>query len=90
MNLDSIFDSDFIGIILLVGIPLLALQLILMITALVSLIRKPPVPGNDKILWLLVILLISTIGPIIYFAIGSSKMDEKAAQYEDEQEARRQ
>ena len=72
--------------IMIVTIPLAILQFALMITALVNLLRKPPVPGNDKILWLLLILLLGIIGPILYFAIGSNQMDEKAAKFEDERE----
>ena len=73
-----------VGIILLVAIPLAVLQFTLMIAALVSLIKKPNVPSNDKILWLLLIILLSLIGPILYFAIGSNQLDQKVADREDE------
>jgi len=81
-------DPSFMRTLNMVLIPLGILQLILMITAIVSLFRKPYTPGNDRLLWLLLILLINIIGPIIYFAIGSNKLDEKAAQYENERAAR--
>jgi len=64
-----------------IAIPLLIVQLILMITALVSVVKKE-VSGSDKILWILIIIFVSTIGPIIYFAIGSNMLDQKITQDE--------
>ncbi|MGD6967182.1 PLD nuclease N-terminal domain-containing protein [Rossellomorea vietnamensis] len=49
--------------------PLLIIQLILMVTALVDLIRIKNTNG-PKWLWVLIILFINIIGPIIYFVIG--------------------
>jgi hypothetical protein len=49
--------------------PLIIIQLILMITALVDLIRIKDTNG-PKWLWVLIILLVNIIGPIIYFVIG--------------------
>ncbi|MGD6802975.1 PLDc_N domain-containing protein [Rossellomorea vietnamensis] len=49
--------------------PLLIIQLILMVTALVDLIRVKNTNG-PKWLWVLIILFINIIGPIIYFVIG--------------------
>ena len=71
------------GLLLALG-SIAAIQLVLLIVALVSLLRKR-VPANDKILWLLLIILVNIIGPIIYFAIGSSKLDDKAASLENEE-----
>ena len=71
------------GLLLAIG-SLLLIQLLLFITALVSLLRKR-VPAGDKLLWLLLILFVNIIGPIIYFAIGSSMLDEKAARSENEE-----
>ena len=50
-------------------IPVLIIQLALMITALVDLIRREHTRG-PKWAWLLVILFVNYIGPIIYFVIG--------------------
>lgn len=58
-------------------LPLAALNLILTGVALVNLIKKPVSAGN-KTLWLLVITLINTIGPIIYLAVGSKQLDDKS------------
>ena len=63
------------GVLLAIG-SLAVIQLVLMITAIVSLVRKKA-PAGVMILWLLLIVLVNIIGPIIYFAIGSSKLDEK-------------
>ncbi|KMJ57330.1 Negative regulatory protein YxlE [Bacillus sp. LL01] len=49
--------------------PLIVLQLILMTTALVSLSRQEKTTG-PKWVWILIILFITTIGPILYFIIG--------------------
>ena len=50
-------------------VPVLIIQLVLMITALVDLIRREHTRG-PKWIWVLVILLVSNIGPIIYFVAG--------------------
>jgi hypothetical protein len=50
-------------------IPVIILQLILMIAALIDLARRPKTRG-PKWVWLLVILFVNYIGPIIYFVIG--------------------
>ncbi|ASK64191.1 transcriptional regulator [Virgibacillus phasianinus] len=49
--------------------PILVLQLILMITALVSCIREEKTNG-PKWLWILLILFIGLIGPVLYFVVG--------------------
>lgn len=49
--------------------PILVLQLILMITALVSCIREEKTNG-PKWLWILFILFIGLIGPVLYFVFG--------------------
>ena len=50
-------------------IPVLIIQLVLMISALADLIRRPSVKG-PKWVWALVIICINLIGPIIYFVAG--------------------
>ena len=50
-------------------IPVLIIQLGLMITALVDLIRREHTRG-PKWVWVLVILLVNYIGPIVYFVAG--------------------
>lgn len=50
-------------------IPFLLIELGLMITALVDLVRRPQTRG-PKWVWVLVIVLVNFIGPIIYFIAG--------------------
>jgi len=49
--------------------PLLVIQFILIIVALIDWIRIRETNG-PKWLWLLIILFISTLGPVLYFIIG--------------------
>jgi len=53
-------------------IPLIILELILLLVALIDLIRRDPrqVRGESKLAWALVILLVSTLGPICYLLLG--------------------
>ncbi|MBN2386359.1 MAG: PLDc_N domain-containing protein [Anaerolineales bacterium] len=50
-------------------IPVVIIQLILMIAALVDLLRREKTRG-PKWLWALIIVLVNYIGPIIYFVAG--------------------
>jgi len=54
-------------------VPVLVIQLALLVTALVDLIRRPHTRG-PKWAWALVILFINIIGPIVYFTFG--RVDE--------------
>ena len=66
-----------IGTILSLVLPLAALELILIIVALIDLIRREPDRVNgSKIVWGLIIVLISTIGPICYFILGRKERDD--------------
>lgn len=49
--------------------PLLIIQFVLLIVAAFDLIRQEETNG-PKWLWLIIILFVSTIGPIIYFIFG--------------------
>ena len=51
-------------------IPLLILQLALMIVALVDLIKRQRVKGDNKVLWALLIVFINIIGPAVYLIFG--------------------
>ncbi|MCW5865385.1 MAG: PLDc_N domain-containing protein [Anaerolineae bacterium] len=50
-------------------IPIVLLQLLLIVVALVDLVRRPKVNG-PKWVWVVIILLINFIGPIAYFLVG--------------------
>jgi Phospholipase_D-nuclease N-terminal len=49
--------------------PLIVLQFILMIAALVSCIKQEEING-PKWMWVLIILIVNLLGPILYFVIG--------------------
>lgn len=50
--------------------PLIILQLILMITALIHVLRHPAVRIGNKTLWIIIIVFVNIIGPILYFLVG--------------------
>ena len=51
-------------------IPLLILQLILLVTAIVHLVRNDRLDQANKIIWALVIVFVNSIGPIVYLVFG--------------------
>jgi Phospholipase_D-nuclease N-terminal len=59
------------GALVAVLLPLLILQLILLVAALYDLTRpNRRVKGDSKAVWALIIIFVSTIGPILYFLVG--------------------
>ena len=54
-------------------IPILVIQLLLIIFALVDLVRRDQTRG-PKWMWVLVILFVNMIGPIIYFLVGREEV----------------
>lgn len=70
MNTDIsvLFDLDW-GAILPLVIPILVLHLLLLAVALIDLYRRRDMI-NRPIIWFIVILLLNTIGPILYLIIG--------------------
>lgn len=55
-------------------IPIIIIQLVLQIVALVNVLKHPKYRFGNKAIWILVVLLGQIIGPIIYFAFG--RVDE--------------
>jgi len=51
-------------------IPLIILQIVLSITALIHVLRHPRYRFVNKVMWVLVVLFIQFIGPALYFALG--------------------
>lgn len=51
-------------------IPILLIQLVLQIVALVSLAKRKKVRFNNKVIWVLIIILGEIVGPILYFSFG--------------------
>jgi hypothetical protein len=58
------------GQVLLLVIPLALVQIGLLAFALYDLVKREKVKGGNKLLWGLVIVLFSYIGPILYFVLG--------------------
>jgi hypothetical protein len=50
--------------------PLVVVSLLLLVTALIDLVRREHVTGGHKWVWLAVIVLLGTIGQIVYFVLG--------------------
>ncbi len=50
-------------------IPLILLQLILVVTALVMVIRQETFRYFNKVIWIIIILLLNLLGPILYFIL---------------------
>jgi len=74
-----------IGRLLLILSPLIIINLILVVAAILSIARKA-LPWGQKWLWLVLVLAVDLIGPIVYFAVGSNLLEEKAANNQDSQE----
>jgi hypothetical protein len=68
--------QPYISELLPIIIPVLLVMSVMMAVAIINLIKKE-LPFKDKVVWLIIILLVSPLGPIIYFAVGSKTLDEK-------------
>ncbi|MCI2170746.1 PLDc N-terminal domain-containing protein [Schleiferilactobacillus perolens] len=51
-------------------IPLIILELALMVTALVHVLRHPHYRFGNKVMWIIIVVFIQIIGPIVYFVFG--------------------
>ena len=51
-------------------IPLAVIELALMVIALVDLFKRENMSSNTRLVWVFVIVIVSTIGPIIYLIFG--------------------
>lgn len=51
-------------------LPVIILQFMLAIIALIHVLKHPNYKFGNKIMWILVVLFIQIIGPICYFAFG--------------------
>ena len=54
-------------------IPVFVVEIALLFIAVIDLDRRKNVTGNNKLVWVLVVVLIGIIGPIIYFVFGRKK-----------------
>jgi hypothetical protein len=53
-------------------LPVLIVQVVFQIIALVDLARRPPeeIRGHTKSLWVVIIIIFEILGPVIYFIFG--------------------
>lgn len=51
-------------------IPIIILELALMITALIHVLRHSHYRFGNKVLWIIIVVVFQIIGPIVYFAFG--------------------
>jgi uncharacterized membrane protein YtjA (UPF0391 family) len=51
-------------------IPVFIIQVVLWVVALVDLSKRKRVRGDNKVVWVLVIILLEIIGPIVYLVWG--------------------
>ncbi len=58
------------GRLLLLLLPLIALQLALLAAALWDLVHRDRVRGGNKWVWGLVIVFFNIVGPVVYFLFG--------------------
>lgn len=57
-------------------IPIAVLQLGLMLAALISILKHKKYKTGNRALWLVISLVVSIIGPILYFALGKTEEEE--------------
>ncbi|MDR0286500.1 MAG: PLDc N-terminal domain-containing protein [Clostridiales bacterium] len=81
MNINT-ESLDFITKLLPLLLPVIAIEFIFKIWAIVS-IAKKKAPTSNKLVWLIIVIIINTIGWILYFAIGSKMLDEKTPEETD-------
>ncbi len=69
-------------VVLAAALLVLALPLVLMTLALVDVARRPdwqwPAAGQNRVAWVLVILIISGIGPAVYLVMARPKLERVA------------
>ena len=53
-------------------IPIAILQLVLMLTALIHVIKHNKFKFGNKVMWIIIVVLLEIIGPILYFTLGRS------------------
>lgn len=51
-------------------IPLIVVELVLMITALIHVVKHPHYKFGNQPLWIVIVMVVQMIGPIIYFVFG--------------------
>ncbi len=63
-------DGIVSGVGLLIILPIVFLGFLLTVGALISCIRQEETRNLPKAVWIIIILVFSTVGPILYFILG--------------------
>lgn len=67
---------------LIVVWPLLVFQFFLMVAALISMARSGETKLLPKVAWVIIVIVVATIGPIFYFILGKGEKRDNE-QYRD-------
>ncbi len=51
-------------------VPIIIVEMALMLTALIHVLRHPNYKFGNRILWVLIVAFVQIIGPIVYFVFG--------------------
>ncbi|HKL80462.1 MAG TPA: PLDc N-terminal domain-containing protein [Mobilitalea sp.] len=51
-------------------IPIILIEMLLMVTALIHVLKHKNYRFGNQIMWVVIVVLIQIIGPILYFTIG--------------------
>ncbi|MDV2988604.1 MAG: PLD nuclease N-terminal domain-containing protein [Dehalogenimonas sp.] len=58
-------------------IPIIIIELVLVVVALLDLSKRQKVKGESKVVWVLIIIFLNLIGPIIYLVWGRHGENEE-------------
>lgn len=58
---------------LLAFIVVYAVELVLAVYCIVDIVRRPAVAGGNKWVWVVIVLVFSLIGPIVYLVVGRAQ-----------------
>ncbi|GAA0281325.1 PLD nuclease N-terminal domain-containing protein [Faecalicatena contorta] len=51
-------------------LPVIIIELILMVTALIHVLRHPNYRFGNRVVWIVIVMFIQIAGPIVYFLFG--------------------
>jgi hypothetical protein len=54
-------------------IPIIMIELILMLTALVHVLKHKNYRFGNRVIWIIIVVCLQIIGPILYFTIGKGE-----------------
>jgi len=64
-------------------IPLVIIQIGLMLAAIIHMVKNQNFKTGNLVVWLIIVLLFNTIGPILYFIFGRGEPKESGDEYDD-------